>query len=78
MSDRITDPDPGNDMALHLNSRVIAMLPHRWQGASKEQGARVLEAINGSGRTFLIHTELGGKFTMRLAIGGTQTQASTD
>ncbi len=53
-------------------------LPHRWQGASKEQGARVLEAINSSGRAFLIHTEMGGKFTMRLAVGGTQTQASTE
>ena len=65
-------------MALPLKLRVTTTLPHRWQGASKEQGARVLEAINGSGRAFLIHTELGGKFTMRLAIGGTQTQASTD
>jgi hypothetical protein len=44
------------------------------QGASKEQGARVLEAINSSGKAFMIHTELGGRFTMRLAIGGAQTQ----
>lgn len=36
--------------------------------------AAILEAINASGEAFLIHTELGGEFTMRLAIGATNQQ----
>ena len=36
----------------------------------------MLEAINSSGKAFIIHTELGGRFTMRLAIGGTHTQVT--
>ena len=36
--------------------------------------AAILEAINATGEAFLIHTELGGEFTMRLAIGATNQQ----
>jgi hypothetical protein len=41
---------------------------------SREVNAAILEAINASGEAFLIHTELGGEFTMRLAIGATNQQ----
>lgn len=34
---------------------------------------RVLEAANGTGEVFLSHTELNGKFTLRLAIGNLRT-----
>lgn len=34
----------------------------------------ILEGINASGKAFLIHTQLGGRFTMRMALGGAQTQ----
>lgn len=44
------------------------------QGVSREVNAAVLEGINASGEAFLIHTELGGEFTMRMAIGSTNTQ----
>lgn len=35
---------------------------------------RLLEALNARGDMFLIHTELSGKFTIRLAIGSSGTQ----
>lgn len=44
------------------------------QGVAREVNAAVLEGINASGRAFLIHTELGGQFTMRMAIGAAHTQ----
>ena len=44
------------------------------QGATSEENAAVLESINASGKTFLIHTVLGGRYTMRMALGGAQTQ----
>lgn len=46
----------------------------RAQGVSRDVNAAVLEAVNASGKAFLIHTELGGQFTVRMAIGGTNTQ----
>ena len=42
---------------------------------SEAQQAAVLERVNAAGRTFLVHTSLGGSHTLRLAIGGTLTQA---
>ena len=33
----------------------------------------LLEAVNASGRVFLSHTKLGGKFTIRLAVGNLRT-----
>lgn len=34
---------------------------------------RLLESVNGTGEVFLSHTELNGKFTLRLAIGNLRT-----
>ena len=45
------------------------------QGGSNEDNAVLLEAVNASGEAFLVHTDLGGRYTLRMAIGGTQTQA---
>eukprot|EP00208_Stichococcus_sp_RCC1054_P005457 CAMPEP_0206146194 /NCGR_PEP_ID=MMETSP1473-20131121/29683_1 /ASSEMBLY_ACC=CAM_ASM_001109 /TAXON_ID=1461547 /ORGANISM="Stichococcus sp, Strain RCC1054" /LENGTH=524 /DNA_ID=CAMNT_0053542663 /DNA_START=1063 /DNA_END=2637 /DNA_ORIENTATION=+ len=48
------------------------------KGASRETNAALLEAVNASGKAFLIHTELGQgdakQFMIRMAIGGTHTQ----
>jgi hypothetical protein len=44
------------------------------QDVAREVNAAVLEAINASGEAFMIHTELGGEFTMRLAVGATNQQ----
>ncbi|GLC76482.1 hypothetical protein PLESTF_001786000 [Pleodorina starrii] len=40
----------------------------------REANEALLEAVNGGGRLFLIHTELGGRFTLRLAVGSATTQ----
>ena len=39
----------------------------------EELNARVLEVVNDSGRVFLSHTRLEGRFTLRLAIGHIRT-----
>jgi len=36
--------------------------------------ARLLDAVNATGRVFLSHTRLGGRFTIRLAIGNLRTE----
>jgi aromatic-L-amino-acid decarboxylase len=35
----------------------------------------LLDALNGSGRLYLTHTVLDGRFTLRLSVGGTYTEA---
>ena len=42
--------------------------------ASNAANKELLDAINADGRVFLIHTELKGRFTLRMAIGSTGTQ----
>lgn len=46
----------------------------RLRGAGREANEALLSHINASGRTFLIHTELGGEYTLRLAVGSSGTQ----
>ena len=36
--------------------------------------ARILAAVNASGRAYLSHTKLGGAYTLRLAVGNIRTQ----
>lgn len=65
-------------------NNVIALLrPHvrvacERQGVPRETNAALLEAVNASGKAFLIHTELGQgdakQFMIRMAIGATNTQ----
>ena len=44
------------------------------QNASNEDNAALLEAVNASGKAFLVHTDLGGRYTLRMAIGACHTQ----
>ncbi len=44
------------------------------QGASNEEAAALLAAVNITGRAFLVHTELGGRYVLRFAVGGARTQ----
>ena len=39
-----------------------------------EANERILEAVNASGRFFLTHTKLDGRFTLRLSVGQTWTE----
>lgn len=45
----------------------------RLRGAD-EPNARLLEALNRSGELYLTHTKLGGRYVLRMAIGGTWTE----
>ena len=45
----------------------------RLRGASDEEHARLLDAVNATGEVFLSHTKLDGRFVLRLAIGNIQT-----
>ncbi len=40
-----------------------------------ELNRRLLDALNGTGRLYLTHTVLKGRFTLRLCVGQTQTEA---
>ena len=44
------------------------------QGVGKAANAALLEAINVSSKAFLIHTEVGGKYMLRFALGSTYVQ----
>ncbi|KAG2493805.1 hypothetical protein HYH03_008024 [Edaphochlamys debaryana] len=46
----------------------------RLRGASRQQSEALLAELNASGARFLIHTELGGRHTLRLAVGAAGTQ----
>jgi aromatic-L-amino-acid decarboxylase len=45
----------------------------RLRGASDEEHARLLDAVNASGDVFLSHTRLDGRYVLRLAIGNLHT-----
>lgn len=47
---------------------------HVVQGVGKAGNAGLLESINSSGKMFMVHTEVGGKFMMRFALGSTHVQ----
>lgn len=42
--------------------------------ATESQHAAILKAINESGRTFMVHTKLSGRYVLRFAVGGTYSQ----
>ena len=56
---------------------VVAPVPFsvvcfRYQGPD-EENRRILEKVNASGKFFISHTELGGRYVLRLAIGNLGT-----
>ncbi len=44
------------------------------QDGSRQQNAALLEALNSSGRLFMVSTELGSKLVLRFALGATHVQ----
>ena len=43
--------------------------------ALDDLNARIMDAVNRTGEVFLSHTRLGGRFTIRLAVGNLRTEA---
>ena len=56
-----------------VTPRHLSLVCFRHRGGD-EVNQRILDAVNGSGQAFLTHTRLEGRLTLRLAIGGTQTE----
>ena len=55
--------------------RSLSLLCFRLRGPDGDSRGRVLlERINASGRAYLTHTVLDGRFVLRMAIGGTLTR----
>lgn len=66
---------------VEADDRFKIMAPPRFglicfalKGVGKAGNAAFLEAINSSGKVFMIHTEVGGKFMLRFALGSTYVQ----
>ncbi|CAG9465375.1 unnamed protein product [Pedinophyceae sp. YPF-701] len=55
--------------------RHFGLVCFRLRGAPDAANAELLERLNATGKTFLTGTSLDGKFTLRLAVGGTNTGA---
>jgi aromatic-L-amino-acid decarboxylase len=51
----------------------FSLICFRYRGSDDENRA-LLEAVNASGKAFLSHTVLNGRFVLRLAIGNIATQ----
>ena len=56
---------------IDITDRLVCML---WQGQSGKETAALVDAVNKSGKAFMITTELSGRCVARFAIGGAQTQ----
>lgn len=64
-----------NDAAIVDSSQSVKVdVDGGVQGPGNEATAELLERVNASGKAFLVHTELSGRFVARMAIGGSQTQ----
>lgn len=69
--------EPGWEVTAPVPFSVVCFR-HAPSGRSDEErdalNARILERVNASGRAFLSHTKLGGRHTLRLAIGNIRTE----
>lgn len=52
----------------------LGLICFQLAGASEAEAEALLEAINATGKLFLVHTKLDGVITFRFAIGATNTQ----
>lgn len=68
---RLVEADPAFDIIATPRFGLVCFAP---RGASEEESTALLERVNASGRTFMVHTRLGGRHVWRLAVGGVHTQ----
>ncbi|CAL8468823.1 g8364 [Coccomyxa elongata] len=66
---------------IQTDARLEIVAPPRWglicfrlRGPGNEATTELLERVNKSGKAFLVHTELSGRYVARMAIGGSLTQ----
>ena len=53
--------------------QVVSLVCFRHKGGD-EANRRIMDTVNNSGRAFMSHTSLNGRFTLRVAIGSPQTE----
>ena len=68
----------GNESSRALSTRISVGIDHEncmhAQGPLGNETAALVDAVNQSGRAFMISTELSGQTVARFAIGAAQTQ----
>ncbi|PNW88416.1 hypothetical protein CHLRE_01g028423v5 [Chlamydomonas reinhardtii] len=65
------DADPRFELAAPQRFGLVCF---RLRDVPREVNAALLAQLNAGGRLFLIHTELAGAYTLRLAVGSASTQ----
>jgi aromatic-L-amino-acid/L-tryptophan decarboxylase len=71
------DPDWERIAPVPFSTVVFRLRPRGWEATDPRLdplNERLLEAVNGSGEAFLSHVVLGGRYTLRLAIGNIRTE----
>lgn len=62
------------DARFELSAPVaLSLVCFRLKDASDDANSRLLDAINATGRVFLVNTKLDGKFVLRFAVGNPLT-----
>ena len=71
------DPDFELLAPVPFSTVCLRYRPHDLAATEEELdalNARLIDAVNGTGEAFLSHTRLGGRFTIRVAIGNIRTE----
>jgi aromatic-L-amino-acid/L-tryptophan decarboxylase len=72
------DPDWERLAPVPFSTVCFRWRPIGWTGTDEtldEANAAIMDAVNRTGEVFLSHTRLGGRFTIRVAIGNLRTEA---
>jgi len=76
LADRVR-AEPGFTLAAPPSLALVCLRVETGDPEADDRATRaLLEAVNASGRAFLSHTVVGGRYTIRVAIGGVTTGAA--